>query len=382
MQITEKINIAEAKPGMMVAESVFVGSGGANMMVVRHDTVLDEKTIGLLNRYEVKRISVYVPGEGAKLRGTNLEERPEAEIRFETTPGQVKPILGEELRLEAIESIREIFTAFQKPGEDVNRAHAFHIVSRFERMLNLLVPAVTRDISGLIHIQDLKSYDDYPYNHSLSVAVLCVATGQALGFDVWKQLRLARCAILHDVGKPYVPENISQKKGKLTEEEFDVIKEHAIMGATNLKNKGFGDSELWNGVMFHHEKIDGSGYPKKLRGKEIPLFSRIIAVADMYDAMTSYRPYREALSPAEAFETISSEVGKTLDYDIVMAFTKNLMLYPVGTAVELSDGRVGIVTNNESVQRPTIEFRETGELLDLSLPNYMNLTIAKIFGRD
>jgi putative nucleotidyltransferase with HDIG domain len=342
---------------------------------------VDSKVIELLDRHEVPRLDVYlprVPGSGTTLRGVNVVERPRASVKFDVSAEPPRPIIGNELRREALDTIRKLFAAFQTPGEDVNTTTAFQLVSRFERVLGLLVPAVTRDISGLISIQDRASYADYPFNHSLSVAVLSIAAGEVIGFDVWQQFKLARCAILHDVGKPYVPPKIANKLGKLSNEEFNIIKEHSVNGANNLKNKGFGDSELWNGVMFHHEKIDGSGYPKGLKGEDIPIFSRIIAVADMYDAATSYRPYRDAMLPADAFDLISSEIGKSFDYDIVKAFTKKLVLYPSGLVVELSDGRTGYVVDNETVQRPVVELHEGGEILDLSHSDNRNLVIVGV----
>ena len=408
MQEKHRIKVADIKEGMKIAESIYASSSTTNMMIVRKNTLVDESVLKLLKKYEVRWVDVFgehVPGSGTRIKETTRkkdpvpEEKPAQEvkpapgvkltpgmklapkIKLETIPEPTVPDMGDTFRKKTIKIIRDMFTAFQTPGVDVTVENGFVIVERFEKMLEFLVPAVTRDISGLIHIQDLKSYDDYPYNHSLAVTMLSIATGQALGLDIDTQLRLARCAVLHDLGKPYVPRHISEKRTKLSKEEFDVIKEHAANGAAILKKKGYGDSELWNGVMFHHEKVNGMGYPKGLRGNDIPLFSKIIAVADMYDAVTSYRPHRDAVTPSQAFEMISSEAGTSFDFDIVMAFTKNLMLYPVGIALNLSDGRVGIVTNNENVLRPTVEIRETGELLDLSEPKNLSTSIVRMLGR-
>lgn len=314
----KKIPVNQLTMGMTIAENVNVFHGGANMMVVRKHTFVDDKIISQLRRYKIRQVEIFAAHE----QGTIIKKaKPKPAPVTPTAPPKItQPILGDDLRSEAIDSIREIFTAFQTKGADVNHANAFQTVSRFEQMLSYLLPAITVDISGLIQMQDKKSYRDYPYNHSLSVAVLAVATSQVLGFSMWEQLRLARCATLHDVGKPYVPTSISEKKGVLTSDEFAIMKEHAINGATNLKSKGFGDLELWNGVMFHHEKYDGSGYPKGLKGDDIPIFSQLISIADMYDALTSYRPHREAMPPATAFELISAEAGKSFSYDIVRAF--------------------------------------------------------------
>ena len=382
---TRKIKVSDVKEGITFASSVYVNHGGSSMMIARKDTDVDKKTLEQLHRYEVSRVDIYVPrepGTGALLLGVNLDEKPEPEpppqLRFETASGMVRPVLEKDLRTAALEAIKDLFKALQTPGVDVKITTNYEIVRNFEHVLNRLVPEITQDISGLIHIQDLKKVEDFPYHHSLSVAILSVATGKALGFYQTELRKLARCAILHDVGKPYIPQHITGKKGALSDEEYTIIKEHAVTGANNLKSKGFGDIQLWNGIMFHHERVDGSGYPKGLKGNEIPIFSKIIAVADTYDAVTSRRPHREPMSPAEAFDLISSEIGKSFDYEIVSAFTKHLILYPVGTAVELSDNRVGVVTSSKNVLRPVVEIRDTGESIDLAESANLSLGIIRV----
>ncbi|MCL2198233.1 MAG: HD-GYP domain-containing protein [Defluviitaleaceae bacterium] len=383
MADTKRIKSKKVKIGMVLADSIYKVVGDGRMMIARKDTEVDEKTLENLDRHEISWVSVYEqrePGTGTRLLGSSVEKKAEEipEIKFEVTPGKITGAVKKDLKAEAIEAIRELFTALQTPGENVDLTTTYSVVRKFEHVLNRLVAEVATGISKYIHIQDLKVVEDFPYFHSLSVAMLSVATGKVMGFDLARQRSLAQCAILHDVGKPYVPQNITGKKGKLTEDEFSAMKEHAQIGATNLKSKGFGDSELWNGVLLHHEKVDGTGYPKGLYGYDIPIFSKIIAVADTYDAVTSIRPHRAPMTPAEAFELISSEVGKSFDYDVVMAFTKKLQLYPVGTAVELNDNRLVVVINSDNVLRPIVEAMDTGEEIDLAAPANLSLAITKV----
>jgi putative nucleotidyltransferase with HDIG domain len=257
---------------------------------------------------------------------------------------------------------------------------AYQVINGLNNVIGQLVSAISRDTTGLVQINDLKSYDEYTYHHSLSVAILSIATGQALKLSTPKLFSLGRCAIMHDIGKQLTPIEIINKKGKLTQEEFLIVKKHAAEGAMSIKNKGIGDMELWSGIMFHHEKIDGTGYPKQLTGKEIPLFSRIIAVADVYDAVTSYRSYRTPMSPADAYEYIMSETGTAFEHDIVIAFAKKLQLYPVNTVVELSDKRKGVVVENNNLSlRPMVRVLPSNELLDLSVSKNLNIIITKTF---
>jgi len=388
MKDTQRIKLENVKEGMILADSVYVCDG--NMMIARKDTVIDDRTIEQLERYDISRVTVYIlrePGTGTRLLGSSVEKKPETlpepepQIVIKISPDRIpprKPVAKKDLREEAIDAIRDLFDALQKPGEDVNLTTTYEVVKKFDDVLNRLVMEVSLGILKFIHIRDLEVAEDFPYFHSLSVAMLSVATGKALGFDLNRQIKLARCAILHDIGKPRVSEKITGKKGKLTEDEFSEMKEHAVNGALNLKTKGFGDSELWNGIMFHHEKVDGSGYPKGLIGNEIPVFSKIIAAADTYDAVTSIRPHRGPMPPSDAFELISSQVGKSFDFEIVKAFTKNLQLYPIGITVELSDGRLVTVINNDNVLRPVVEAADTRELINLADSGNLSLAIARV----
>ncbi|MCL1882760.1 MAG: HD-GYP domain-containing protein [Defluviitaleaceae bacterium] len=374
---TQRLKIEEIKEEMVLAESVYSAAGEGRMMIARKDTTVDARTLEQLARYDIPWVEVYIqrePGTGTRILGSSAVKR----YHEDEPPENPAPVIRMDLRTEAIKAIRELFAALQKPGEDVNLMTTYEGVKQFDGVLGKLIADSGSGVGKYVHIHETDKIDDYPYLHSLSVAMLSVSTGSALGFDIRQLLKLARCAILHDIGKPRVPYNIMSKKGKLTEEEHTVMREHSMNGALNLKTKGFGDSELWNGIMFHHEKVDGSGYPKGLTKDEIPIFSKIIAVADMYDAVTSARPHRDPITPAEAFELISSEVGKSFDYDIVKAFTKNLQLYPMGTTVELSDNRRAVVVNNDNVLRPSVRVAYTGELIDLSESSNLNLAIVKV----
>ena len=149
------------------------------------------------------------------------------------------------------------------------------------------------------------------------------------------------------------------------------------MGANFLKQESIGNEELWDSVKYHHEKVDGSGYPKGLKYKEIPLFSRIISVADVYDALTSYRPYREPMRPpANAVELLMSETGTAFDFDVVQAFMKRIELYPDGSTVQLSDNRFGRVIGNRNPMRPKLKIVGSEEVVDLAALGNLHLVIV------
>ena len=154
-------------------------------------------------------------------------------------------------------------------------------------------------------------------DHGVDVAVLSIRMADALGLDDLRLRRLARAALLHDIGKQHVPVEILAKPGKLTPEEWEIIQRHPMTGHRMLVDAGLMvEARI---VLHHHERIDGGGYPAGLSGEEIPLESRILAVADSYDAMTSERPYRKAMTPEAAIAELREVSGKQVDADCVEA---------------------------------------------------------------
>lgn len=367
----QKIRAIDVRKGMKIAEPVFATNDlGTTIMVVPADVLVTDKITALLERHKVKYAVVHskVPSIGYKSSGE----------REDQGQPKVKPVINEVLRNEAITNIRELFTVISKP-EEKNMTTAFQLIKGLDKVIDQLVASVSMDNTGVVHIYDLKKFDEYTYHHSLSVAVLSIATGLEMGMDLRQLVRLSRSAVLHDIGKMSIPVEILNKRSALTPNEFEIMKDHAKYSFMNLKTQAYGNTELWTSVMFHHEKVDGTGYPKGLQKDEIPLFSRIIAVGDMYDAVTSYRPYRDPMTPSEAYELIMSEVGKSFQYEIVEAFLKRLILYPINASLLLSDYRICYVVENENPLRPVVQIGSTGELLDLASPKNLGITIAKVF---
>ena len=384
------IPLSELKSGMKIAKSVFAHSGyNKNMIICRQNTVVTNKIINLLVRHEVWKVDVYSASPPKPTRfdfktqkGLNdgLFRVAGVVIDFDAPP--VKPIIQEDMKKAAVESIKNLFSVISSPGEITNMTTAYQMVRGFEKALSYVVAAATHDTNGIIHIQDLKSFDEYTYHHSISVSLLAVATGQMLGFDLRESMKLGRCALLHDVGKQFIPWKIINKKGKLTNEEFKEMMEHPLHGATNLRAKGIGSSSLINGILFHHEKINGRGYPKGLVGEEIPLYAKIVSVADVFDALTSFRSYRKPMTPTHAYELILAEIGTSFDYDVVQAFTKKLDLYPINSILELSNGRIVIVVENQNILRPVVMDIVTKEKIDLTSSKYLNLTVIRVVDRE
>ncbi|RRZ95902.1 HD-GYP domain-containing protein [Erwinia sp. 198] len=201
--------------------------------------------------------------------------------------------------------------------------------------------SLSRHPAALLSVVRLKTHDDYTYLHSVAVCALMVSLARQLNLND-EQTRLAGTAgLLHDVGKAGVSLEILNKPGKLTDDEFNVMKQHPVMGEDLLRRSGENEAVL-DVALHHHEKINGSGYPHGLKGKDISQLARMAAICDVYDAVTSNRPYKAGWNPASAMHQMASWEGH-FDRKIFYAFVKAVGIYPVGSIVRLASGRVAVV---------------------------------------
>jgi HD-GYP domain-containing protein (c-di-GMP phosphodiesterase class II) len=203
--------------------------------------------------------------------------------------------------------------------------------------------SVLRNPGALISLARLKTADDYTFMHSVAVCALMIALARQLGLDERQTREAGMAGLLHDLGKAMIPLEILNKPGKLTDEEFALVKTHPEEGH-KLLLEGKGISEMTRDVcLHHHEKVDGSGYPKGLNGETMSLFAKMGAVCDVYDAVTSNRPYKAGWCPAESIKRMAEWKGH-FDPAVFQAFVKSLGIYPIGSLVRLESGKLGVVT--------------------------------------
>lgn len=198
----------------------------------------------------------------------------------------------------------------------------------------------------MVNMLDLSGYDNYTCSHSLNVAVLSIVLGIGMGFTRSEATGLGAGALLHDIGKVFINKSILQKPGPLTAAEREEVCKHPKDGFDYITKRYSIPMRHCAAILDHHEKMDGSGYPYGKKGTAISLFGRICAVADVYDALVSKRPYREAISPCECVEYVMGGSGTLFDPRVVEVFTQRIAPYPVGTSVRLSNGWVGLVVEN------------------------------------
>lgn len=253
-----------------------------------------------------------------------------------------------------------------------------------QQMINDLLSSA--DILG--NLTEIQGYDDYTFHHSVSTTIISLILAIASGYSEQKLIELGMGVLMHDIGKVKVPEGILNKKEKLTEAEFEEIKQHTTYGFDILR-KNNDISLLSAHVAFQHqEKWDGTGYPRGLKGNAIHEYGRLAAVADVYEALTSKRVYRKAIEPNEAYEYIVSQGNTHFDPKILEVFKKNIAVYPSGSGVLLSNGQRGNVIKQNSAfpNRPFVRvFYENEKALtvpiDYNLADYPSIMILAVDNR-
>lgn len=243
-----------------------------------------------------------------------------------------------------------------------------------------LVKAIDSMDDVLIDLQQLKLYKNDIYEHGINVGMLSAACGLGLGLSDNDMKELTMAAVLHDIGKNLIPESVLYKKGSLDPSERKVIENHPQLGYDLLYDNPKVSSYVRSAILHHHENEDGSGYPDHLTGDKIPLFSKIIHIADVYDAMVQERVYKKGFEPSEVAEYLMGNAGTMFDLNILKTFLQYLVVYPVGTDVMLSNNNKARVVKNRQnfVFRPVVIQHKDKKRIDLAMDrNYYNLTIIK-----
>lgn len=269
------------------------------------------------------------------------------------------PIISEQTRLKAIQSLKRL-----------NIDDCIFIA-------NNIVEEIRESESMIVETINLSTYDNYTYTHSVNVDILSVILGVACGLRDDELRKLSQAALLHDIGKTCVPIEIINKPGRLTEEEYAEVKNHPRYGYNMLRENYEVSSVARNAILSHHENEDGSGYPRGLTSEKIHLFAKIIHVADVYDALTTKRAYKEAMNPADAMEYLMANATRMFDKDLVAMFMEYVAPYPLGVQVELSTGQKALVikNNRSMLSRPTVRL-DGGATIDLI--ERLDITITKI----
>lgn len=233
-----------------------------------------------------------------------------------------------------------------------------------KEIVNTCVDSILRNPDALLLLSTIKNKDDYTAQHSLNVAILSICLGRQVGLEHNQLLELGLCGLLHDVGKLLTPDNILNKDGRLSVEEFEVMKRHTTHGRDILMSNDRTPLATLDVAHAHHEALDGSGYPRALNGNSLSLWTRMVAITDTYDAITSTRVYQTGETSFQALRILHAQTGIRFDPKMCVQFIRAIGIFPPGSVVQLSDGRVGIVIQSHATLklRPRILIvRETHE---------------------
>ena len=242
--------------------------------------------------------------------------------------------------------------------------------------------SVLRNPNALISLARLKNSDEYTYMHSVAVCALMIALARQLGLAEEQVREAGMAGLLHDIGKMMIPDDILNKPGKLTDSEFDTVRSHPLAGGKILMDSQQVSAMVLDVCLHHHEKVDGSGYPHRLKGDQISLFAKMGAVCDVYDAITSDRPYKNGWDPAESIRKMAEWCKGHFDEAVFKAFVKSVGIYPTGSLVRLESGKLGVVMeqHEKSLLTPKVKVFFSAKAKTPIMQEILDL--SKLVGRD
>lgn len=320
-----RIKIEDSEPGMIIARSIFSSDG---RVLLNSGVVLSDSLILRMLNLGIGSIYVQDP-------------------YFEDI-AEPQDVVSEQTRLLTIQAVKQTFDDLEQERRLNTRV--------VHTLVNRLLDEILANQQVLISLSDIRRYDDYTFAHSVNVCILALMTGITMQYHDVKLKELGIGALLHDIGKVYIDPNILNKADELSHEEYQEVKKHSEYGFEILRQ--YADIPLLSKHIAyqHHERFDGNGYPRGLCGEEIHEYARIVAAADVYDALMADRPYRACYTINQAITILKRMSCINLDPRCTTALIANIAVYPIGTIVELNTESVGIVVdvNRESPTRPVV----------------------------
>lgn len=355
-----RVNTCDLVPGMVLDADVYNYN---DQLILPEGLVLNEKSITKLSYYAVSSVRIKDQGNDVTPKVEDTESSYAARLRntpefkkykedFENTVNEMSRMISDVVLknapLETDKLIEDALKLLHPPGGDIN-------------------------VFDMVH--NMRHYDDITYAHSLNVGLICNVFAGWLGMNEQEQRLATECGILHDIGKLKIPESIIKKPKKLTDTEFEVIKTHPTEGYKILQRYDVSE-HVRNATLMHHERCDGTGYPLGITSEQIDQYAKIVAIADVYEAMTAARNYRGSLCPFAVIEAFEDEGLQKYDTQMIMTFLENIVNTYMMNRVGLSNGKEGdiIFINKQKLSRPTVKCGN--EYIDLS--KEPNLTIERL----
>ncbi|MFA5524367.1 MAG: HD-GYP domain-containing protein [Tissierellales bacterium] len=338
------LTIDEVKVGMILNANVDNETTGA--ILLASGTVLNRNNIFTLKNLGIKYIDIYVKKDEEDYLIVNNESFTEKYEKF-------------------AEKTKSIFSN-ARFGKKL-------VVCEIGETVNEMMDEITKSNNILARLRQIEEDDDYTFQHSLDVCMLATMIGKWLGYTPVELKQLSLAGLFHDIGKVKIPDNIIYKPGKLTEIEFDSVKKHTVLGYNLINETMELSKNIAHGALQHHEREDGRGYPFGISSNKIHEFAKIIAVCDIYDAMTTERVYKGKQSPFLVAEQIFEDSFETLDPRIATVFINNISKFYVGNIVKLSSGEIGeiIYIHRQMPTRPIVKIDD--KFIDLLTDRYYHI---------
>lgn len=312
------VEFADLKQGMLIADDFYGINGG---ILAKKSTELSEKYINNLSQFQIPYL--YILDECSK-------------------DVQINCTITSEMRNEATQNLKQLYLAIR---EKKMNQYTKYMKACLESINKLTEDIISEKIE-LYDVFDIKTIENYSYQQPVNVTIISLIIGKHLELSAVELYQLAVGAFFHDIGNMFLPESLLKKESALNETEYDTIRTHSEKGYRFTKDEFNLPTRSYLAILQHHERYDGQGYPMKKAGEDISIYGRIVAIADVYDALSSHRPQRKALSSAKAFKMIIEGMGKAFDPNLVKAFAERVSPYPIGFTIKLPDKRVGIVVEN------------------------------------
>ncbi|KUJ92387.1 MAG: metal dependent phosphohydrolase [Pseudomonas sp. 63_8] len=341
----KRIAVADLRVGMYIQE--FCGSWMDHPFWKSKFMLSSEKDLARIHSSAITELWIDV-GKGADVApGVQATTEEEAECEAEARllaaiePPKVKALSMEQELEQAVKLCARSRQAVMEMFNDARMGQALQF-EQAAALVEEISESVLRHPNVLISLARLKHSNEYTYMHSVAVCALMIALARKLGLpdDAVREAGLA--GLLHDIGKMAVPQELLDKPGKLTDTEFAKVRKHPEEGGSILLASKQVSALVLDVCLHHHEKVDGSGYPHRLQGDQISLMAKMGAVCDVYDAITSNRPYKQGWDPAESIRKMAEWKGH-FDEAVFQAFVKTVGIYPVGALVRLQSGRLAVV---------------------------------------
>ncbi|MDR5659697.1 HD-GYP domain-containing protein [Serpentinicella sp. ANB-PHB4] len=330
------VNFSNLTPGMVIEKNLYSSNG---VFLLPKDTVLTQHIIYYLTKWDLEHVNIVnEPKE-------TIEDRKEKDQK----------------KYDTYHLATEKIIKFMDGLKGCNKLKLDEVRNVVNEIMQF------KDIHEALQvINKLKDEDHYTYQHCINVAIYTMFLGRWLALDTSSLKKLVYAALLHDIGKNRISPNIIMKPGKLTDDEFSEIKKHTIYGYNIVRYHTYFCHDITLGILQHHEKEDGSGYPFGIKKNKIHFYAKIIAVSDIFDAMTSKRVYKDRQSPFKTAELLLSSSYGQLDPFIVSTFIKKMADFYIGSSIVLNDGRVGriVMKNPTEPTRPLIKIKD--QFIDLS----------------